>query len=380
MLRAVKVAIDAHMIGQRETGNETYVVNLLRALASGWPDDDYQMLTPNVADLVSRLELPSTAGAVKVWPGWSPLRITLGIPAVAWRRRSDVLHMTTYVTPPLSTVPTVVTVHDVSYLVHPQFLSRRVRTILRTLVPISVRRSVRVIAVSEHTKKDLIRFYKTAADKIAVTPLAPGPAFVQMPQAARAQLPFGIVEPFVLAVGNLEPRKNLGRLLEAFLVVVRNGFQGQLVLAGKGAGAEGITTWSRRNGLEGRIVLTGFVTEADLVLLYNRAKLFAYPSLYEGFGLPPIEAMACGCPVVASNSSALPETLDSAALLVDPESVGALAEAMTAVLGQEALAASLRQKGMERAGSLSWHKTAALTRAVYVDAAKSRRAAPVFTA
>lgn len=355
------------MVGERETGNETYAANLIQALATGWPDDTYQVLTPRVDRLKSVIHLPPNARPISVWPGWSPLRISMGIPMTSWLNKSDVLHMTTYIAPPLTITPFVVTIHDLSYLVYPGAFSRRVRTKLTTLVPMSIRRAARVIAVSEHTKKDVIRFYGLAPEKIAVTPLAPGPAFIEMDRAGDEQLPPGIKEPFLLAVGNLEPRKNLDRLLEAFFVIARQGFDGQLVLVGKGSGAESIATRARQNGLESRVVLSGFVTERELVLLYNRAKLFVYPSLYEGFGLPPIEAMACGCPVVASNTSVMPETLGDAAILVDPESVGDIAKALTAVLESDGLAGTLKQKGIARARSFTWHETAARTRSVYAD-------------
>jgi len=191
-------------------------------------------------------------------------------------------------------------------------------------------------------------------------------------------LPAGLREPFILAVGNLEPRKNLDRLLQAFGALVRDGgFGGQLVLVGKGSGAAEILAKARREGLESKIALTGFVPEHDLVLLYNRASLFVYPSLYEGFGLPPIEAMACGCPVVASAASVLPETLGNAALLVDPESVHELATAMASVLADSDLARKLRQKGLQRARALTWHQTAARTHAVYEDVvAEAKRLTP----
>jgi len=374
----MRIAFDAHMLGERETGNESYAVNLLRALTSGWPNDTYQVLTPNIQKLSSVIQLPANAHLTKVWPGWSPLRITIAIPASAWRNKSDVLHMTTYVAPPFSARPTVVTVHDLSYLVYPHAFSRRVRTMLTTLVPMSIRRAARVIAVSEHTKRDLIRFYGLAPEKIAVTPLAPGPGFRQLPDASHMALPAGLREPFILAVGNLEPRKNLDRLLQAFGVLVRDGgFGGQLVLVGKGSGAAEILAKARREGLESKIALTGFIPEHDLVLLYNRASLFVYPSLYEGFGLPPIEAMACGCPVVASAASVLPETLGDAALLVDPESVNDLATAMSTVLVDTDLARKLRQKGLQRARTLTWHQTAARTHAVYEDVvAEAKRLTP----
>jgi glycosyltransferase involved in cell wall biosynthesis len=187
-----------------------------------------------------------------------------------------------------------------------------------------------VIAVSEWTKQDLVRRYRVPVDRIVVTKEAPAPGFRRLADAARLQLPKGVREPFVLAVGNLEPRKNLTRLIHAFGVLVsERGFSGSLVLVGKSDARTGpVVEAVRQFGLESRVVLAGFVSQEMLTLLYNRAALFVYPSLYEGFGLPPLEAMACGCPVVASNVTALPETLGDAALLVDPLSVPAITEAM----------------------------------------------------
>ena len=192
------------------------------------------------------------------------------------------------------------------------------------------------------------------------------------------RLPEGITEPFVLAVGNLEPRKNLGRLVEAFAAVAREpGSTVQLVLVGKSKGeAATLEQLIERNGLRDRVVFTGFVKEEELVLLYNRAALFIYPSLYEGFGLPPLEAMACGCPVIASNVTAMPEVLGDAALLVDPTSAGAMAEAMRAVLRGDAPVPELRARSLRQATRYSWARAAEQTRGVYAEAIHVRRHRP----
>lgn len=262
----------------------------------------------------------------------------------------------------------VVTIHDLSFLEYPHAFSWRVRTMLTTLVPGSVKRAARVIAVSEWTKQDLIRRFGVPAEKIAVTPEAPPPGFQRLPEAQRLPLPPGVAEPFVLAVGNLEPRKNLARLIEAFGLTVRQGFRGQLVLVGKAQRRAGdVQRAVRESGVESRVVFTGFVSHDDLTLLYNRASLFVYPSLYEGFGLPPLEAMACGCPVLASNATAMPEVLGDAALLVNPLSVEELAQGMMAVLDHPELAAGLREIGLRRAASYTWEATAARTREVYAQ-------------
>jgi glycosyltransferase involved in cell wall biosynthesis len=363
-----RIAVDAHMVGERETGNETYTRNLLRGLAEQPDGDHYLCLTPDPSRLRS-LELPANFEPVRVWPGQSLIRVPVATPIAARQAKADLLHMTTYVTPPWSPCPTVVTIHDLSFLEYPNAFSWRVRTMLSRLVPGSLARASRVIAVSEWTKQDLVRRYGVPPEKIAVTHEAPPPGFRRLADPQSLRLPAGVREPFVLAVGNLEPRKNLVRLIEAFAVVVeQHGFSGQLVLVGKAhmrAGDAQKTAHQRR--IESHVAFTGYVSHDDLTLLYNRASLFVYPSLYEGFGLPPLEAMACGCPVVASNVTALPEVLGDAALLVNPLSVEELAQAMASVLNRPELAASLREKGAQRAASYSWSATAAKTREVYAQ-------------
>ncbi|HEV3168331.1 MAG TPA: glycosyltransferase family 1 protein, partial [Isosphaeraceae bacterium] len=368
-----RIAVDAHMVGERETGNETYTRNLLRGLADQPDSDHYLCLTPDPLRL-RPLDLPANFEPVRVWPGQSLIRVPVATPLAVRRKRAHLLHMTTYVTPPWSPCPTVVTIHDLSFLEYPNAFSWRVRTMLSRLVPGSVARAARVIAVSEWTKHDLVRRYGVPPEKIAVTPEAAPPGFSRLPDAQRRPLPVAVREPFVLAVGNLEPRKNLARLIQAFGVVVReHGFTGQLVLVGKAHMRAGDAQQAaRESGIESRVAFTGYVSHDDLMLLYNRASVFVYPSLYEGFGLPPLEAMACGCPVVASNVTALPEVLGDGALLVNPLSVEELAQAIAAVLQRPELAASLREKGAQRAASYSWSATAAKTREVYAQVLAGR--------
>jgi glycosyltransferase involved in cell wall biosynthesis len=366
----VRIAFDAHMIGERETGNESYALNLLRGLAT-LPDDDnqYAVLTPRPQALREAVSLPTRFQVVRVRPAASALRIPFGIPLAVRASKSELLHVT-YIAPPWPGCPTVVAVHDLSYLAHPEWISRRVRFTLNRLVPRSVRAAARVIAISDYTKQDLVRRYGLPAEKIVVVPLAAGANFTPLPDAPARPLPAGIREPFILAVGNLEPRKNLATLIEAFAEMVRQQtFAGQLVIAGKakyrGADAAGAVA---RLGLEGRVIFTGFVDDETLRLLYNRATLFAYPSLYEGFGLPLLEAMACGCPVVASNATAIPQTAGDAAILVDSTSVAALTAAIARVVSDPELARRLSVEGRAHAARFSWTRTAELTRRVYQEA------------
>jgi glycosyltransferase involved in cell wall biosynthesis len=358
------------MIGERETGNESYALNLLRGLATLTDDDSqYGVLTPRPQALRAAITLPPRFEVVRVWPAASALRIPFGMPIALASWRSNLLHVT-YIAPGRPGCPTVVTVHDLSYLAHPEWLSWRVRFTLNQLVPRSVRAAARVIAISEFTKQDLIQRYGLSPEKIVVVPLAAGANFTPQPDAAAQPLPAGIREPFILAVGNLEPRKNLATLIQAFAELVRQQkFAGQLVIAGKatyrGEEAAGAVA---RLGLEGRVIFTGFVDDATLRLLYNRATLFAYPSLYEGFGLPLLEAMACGCPVVASNATAIPQTAGDAAILVDPTSVAALTAAMARIVADPEQARRMSAQGKAQAARFSWTRTAELTRAVYEEA------------
>jgi glycosyltransferase involved in cell wall biosynthesis len=365
----MRVAIDAHMIGSRETGNESYTLNLLCGLAALPEDGDvYQVLTPDPERLAKRFTAPPWFEVHRVWPRASMLRIPVGMPLALRATQSSLLHVS-YIAPPVPLRPTVVTVHDLSYLEHPEWVSGRVRWLLTTLVPPSLRRASRVIAISDFTRRELIRRYQVPEWKIAVVPEAAAAGYAVMPDARSRPLPAGVREPFVLAVGNLEPRKNLQRLIEAFGAVVTDGFQGSLVIAGQSKyQGEAAGAAAARLGLGERVVFTGYVEDASLALLYNRAALFIYPSLYEGFGLPPLEAMACGCPVVASNATAIPETVGDAAILVDPLSVSEMAKAMVRVLGDKDLAGSLSAAGRAHAARFSWRRTAELTRAVYRQA------------
>ena len=357
------------MVGERETGNETYILNLLRGLASVPTEDRYQVLTPRPDDLRAALTLPERFELVPVWPSHPLLRIPFAMPRAVRRLRSDILHVT-YVAPPVAGCATVVTVHDLSFVVYPRAVPWRTRLILTPLVPMSVRRASRVIAISEHTRADLIRRYRLPPEKVDVIHLAPSRAFGPLPDARRRALPDGVSDPFILAVGSLEPRKNLHRLIDAFArLVTESDFRGKLVLvARRQPAAQQLVRALRHHALDDRVVFTGYVSETVLNLLYNRAALFVYPSLYEGFGLPPVEAMACGCPVVASAASALPETLGDAAILVDPTSTSALADAMRSVLERDELRRDLREKGLRRAATYSWEKVAEQTRAVYAEA------------
>jgi glycosyltransferase involved in cell wall biosynthesis len=443
----MQVAIDAHMVGERETGNETYVLNLIKALLritgrdpKGFSWDPgaepmaragtqaglrraeprrfgatprFTLISPRVDRLQAVLpNLPAHARLLPVSPRAALLRIPLAMPLQALRESFDLLHVT-YNAPPLCPCPVVVTIHDISFERYPQFFSPRDRAVLTTLVPLSARRAARIITVSQHARDEIVARYRVPREKVAVTYEAASEHFRPIEdqtvlQAVRRKLGIGD-GPFLLALGNLQPRKNIGRLIEAFARMVSQqatrqdqgkGYGGQrnpitvhrssimdssepgspiidvptLVIAGQAQWLESeLYKTVARVGVEGRILFPGYVDEADLPALYSAATAFVFPSLYEGFGLPPLEAMACGTPVICSNAASLPEVVADAALSIDPTDVDALAQAMQAMLTSPGLRRDLRQRGLHRAARFSWDRCALETLAVYRDVVQASR-------
>jgi glycosyltransferase involved in cell wall biosynthesis len=258
----------------------------------------------------------------------------------------------------------VVTVHDLAFLVHPELYQRAWRWQYRAGLTRAVRSADALIAVSRHTAEDLARYTRVDRHKVHVVPLAaslPASGSDVAETLARLKVP----EPYVLYVGTLEPRKNLVRLVRAYRRVAGLGARHSLVLTGPvGWHAQGLMRELAADA-PGRVVLTGSVSPEDLDAMYRGADLFVYPSLYEGFGLPVVEAMARGVPCIVSASSSLPEVAGEAALPVDPRSVAGLAEALERVLADEDLAARLRRAGLARAARFSWDRTARQTLEVY---------------
>lgn len=385
------VAIDAHMVGERETGNETYVLNLVKALLRDSRGlADYSLLTSHPDRLQTALPgLPSGTSIVPLRPGNALLRIPLVLPWTAARRQVDLLHVT-YNAPPVSLCPTVVTVHDISFERYPEFFSPRDLAILRALVPWSVRRARRVITVSQHARNEIADRYGIRREKIAVTYEAAADSFrpVEDEEGLRAvRHKYAIGDgPFVLALGNLQPRKNMRRLVEAFAgaMTYQSGSPSPplplpyshspiLVIAGKAQWRESeVVRAVAEAGLEDQVVFPGYVDEDDLPALYSAATVFVYPSLYEGFGLPPLEAMACGTPVISSNAASLPEVVGNAARMVDPTDSEDLSQALVDVLTNPGLRADLRVRGLHRASQFSWERCAAETLAVYGQAVAAK--------
>jgi glycosyltransferase involved in cell wall biosynthesis len=239
----------------------------------------------------------------------------------------------------------------------------------------TAKKAARIATVSEYSRQDLLNIYKLTPEKVAVTYNGIGSSFVPRPavpnEAEEIRRRFGVSRDFLLAVGSLQPRKNLVRLIRAYarLRGEREDFSPQLVIVGRKLWlASEIFDEVKRQRWADDVILTGYVTDADLPALYRAARAFVYPSLFEGFGLPPLEAMACGTPVVTSDVSSLPEVAGDAALLIDPNDERALADALIEIVNNEGLRAELREKGIAQAKKFTWREAAEKTLSLYREA------------
>ena len=323
----------------------------------------------------------------EMFAAWQRLR--LPVPVDLFTGRCDVLHSPDFVSPPHRTGADVITVHDLSFLVVPECAEPKLAGFLSKSVPGAVRRADRIIAVSEQTKRDLVRLMGIPQEKVttvyngvderfrAAGRREPGAEDAEM-EALRRKL--GLPEKFVLHVGTLEPRKNLVRLIEGYEQAMQSGGSDvALVLAGrKGwlyepivAAAERVNRQSGETGA--RVVFVDYVYDDDLPLLYKMAEVFAYPSLYEGFGLPVAEAMSCGTPVLVSGDGALAEVVGDAAVVVDALSVESIAEGLSRLLSDGELRQKLSEEGKARAAQFTWEAAAEQVLGVYREVGSSRK-------
>lgn len=373
--QSMHIGIDAHAIGAQQGGNETYIKQLITALAEIDRTNRYSLYLANtqaVAEWRAGFAQAHPNFEIRQIPQPTPLvRVPLYLAYELRRRPVDVLHVQ-YTAPPFCPVPVVATIHDLAFEHLPETFTRRGAWQLKMTVRRTAQRAARVATVSEYSRQDLLRTYNLPPEKVAVTyngiaahfnptPLAPD-------EAAQLKTRFGITREFILAVGSLQPRKNLVRLIRAYarLRTERPAFTQQLVIVGRKLWLHHeIFAEVARQPWAADVILTGYVTDEELPPLYRAAAVFAYPSIFEGFGLPPLEAMACGTPVLTSNNSCLPEVVGTAALTVDPYDEAALADGLLRVLQDESLRARLRAAGPARAKSFTWRAAAEKTLELY---------------
>jgi len=276
-------------------------------------------------------------------------------------------HATEHLLPPFKRIPTVLTVHDLFFR-HPSYHKWTNRFYLNLAMPIFCRRATHIIAVSEHTKRDLMNCYNTPEDKITVIEEAAA-AFFRPPEPSMIEVVkkrYRLPERYLLFVGTIEPRKNIIRLLRAFMQLHNERLTDGLVIVGrKGWLYEEFFQELQRSSVASAVIFPGYVVDEDLPSIYAGAQTFVYPSFAEGFGLPVLEAMSCGTPVVCSNSTCLPEVAGNAAVLVDPLDQEGLTAAIRQVVSSTALSDALRIQGVERSQHYSWERAARETWQVY---------------
>lgn len=355
----MRIGIDGHYIGRNDSGNERQVTSLIRAFASLDGGHRYSVYVANRGVLDAP---PVAAEAVDYrYVGSSPLvRVPLSLPRELRARPVDLLQAA-YNAPLFVPCRLVLLLPDISWAVMPHLFPRLMARQIALRARSDVRRAERVVVMSRAMRDEVIAHYRLPDEKVAVVPLGVDGRFRPLDRAGAAAVAerHGVRGPFVLCVGDLQPRKNLPRLLEAFAGLRREGAQHSLVVVGKKAWRYAdVFEAVERLGLGDAVTFAGYVPEDDLVAFYNAADLLVYPSLYEGFGFPLLEAMACGTPVAHSDEPTLRETAGDAAVLFDPLDPASIRSAISDALGDAALRYRLREKGLERAREMSWESSA----------------------
>jgi glycosyltransferase involved in cell wall biosynthesis len=366
-----RVAIDARK--WRDYGIGTYVRNLVRHLARIDHETTYYLFCRQ-NDVPRLRDLAANFVPVVDESGGYGLQEHVSIPWKLKRLKADLFHSPHYVLPLLCSTRSIVTIHDCIHLLFPQYLPTSAAVhYAEFMMRSAIRRSSVVLTVSDASRADILRFFPEAdAERVQVVPNAIDPAILQDPgeeEKERVRERYQIRGRFVLYAGNIKPHKNLERLIQAYAALRRGGGLDdvKLILIGDEISRHGeLRRAVETAGLRQDVRFFGFVPDETLACLYRMASVFAFPSLYEGFGLPPLEAMACGSPVVTSRLSSLPEVVGDAAVLVDPYSVEDIAKGLRRVLSDDALRADLVARGHRRAHHFSWEQSVERIHAAYM--------------
>jgi glycosyltransferase involved in cell wall biosynthesis len=365
----MRIAINTLAMKRELHGVGSYVKNLVSALSKIDQENEYLLFA--TAENVYHLSGLGNNFQIEFAPASRILRLPWEqsvLPVRLKKRGVDVYHGPTSVAPFVKTCPQVVSIHDMTFHLVPGRHSLHKLVYFRTMIPAMIRQSDMLIAISECTKRDILRFVATDESKIKVVHHGVETRFqpvLEKSQLDRVRERYGLARKFILYVGLIEPRKNLENLVDAYAGSDLCG-ELDLVLAGNlGWDYSRLLARIRNSGLREKICLPGYIADSDLPALYSLAEIFVYPSVYEGFGLPVLEAMACGAPVVTSAVSSLPEVVGDAAILVDPHDSRALATALQTLWGDDALRRSLSERARLRSQFFTWEHTAADTLEVY---------------
>ena len=374
----MRIGIDATALPPQPVGAGNYIIQLVRALAEA--NFDVQLVIfaqkkgPALIDLPEerwvewRIVEDLSPGSRLVWE-------QTRLPSLVRSTKIDLLHSLHYTRPLRLPCASVVTFHDMTFFLFPQLHTWARRLFFPTAMRISARQADAIITVSESTRQDAIRLLAIDPGKIFTAQLGVDPSFRtinDLGEKSRVIAKYNLPERFILYLGTIEPRKNLPILIRAYRQLVNSGTSHKLVLVGKyGWMYEDVLDLVDELGLEDKVFFAGYVPQDDLPLVYNLASLFVYPTIYEGFGLPALEAMACGVPVITSQIASLPEIVGDAGILIPVNNVEALSEAMSRVLGDSTLREKLIKDGQLRSTKFSWDRTAQLTWQVYMQVMKS---------
>ena len=363
----MRIGIDARLVFYNRAGIGEYIVQLVEALSKLEPEDNFVLLQSR-KDKTSIINSNGFSRASL----WTPSHNRFEQPALSFeisRLGLDLLHSPDFIPPFRRNCKSVITVHDLAFLLYPHFLTKESARYYGQIDQ-AWRKTDHIIAVSEATKRDSIRMLGVPENKITVIHEAANPIYRRLPQAEaqrQVQIKYKFDRDYILFVSTIEPRKNLPGLLQAYRRLIDQYKRDELLVL---AGANGwlweeVYETVNRLNLDERVIFLGRIPSQDLLYLYNAARVLVHPSFYEGFGLTPLEAMTCGTPVIVSNTSAIPEVVSDAALMIDPHDIDGLTVAMWRVLTEKELREDLICKGLKRARQFSWEKAATKTLEVY---------------
>jgi glycosyltransferase involved in cell wall biosynthesis len=368
------VLIDAHVLGDNSGGNETYYKNLIENILDRNSDSlnfnvfystekkkvVYESLFPESSHFLFLINNPF-------------LRNFIFLNYYCVKHKIDLLHVQ-YFAPIVKNCLLVSTIHDLSFEYYPECFTKKALMLNRILIPYTAKISDKIITVSNYSKSDIVNRYKIDSNKVVVTYNGVDKKFKRlknyMENKSYINDKYNIPKDYILVVGNLQPRKNISRLLNVYIQLKKNieGFDHKLLIVGRKAWLfNDIFKNIRDNGLVDDVILTNFVTDEELVKIYNAADVFVYPSIFEGFGLPPLEAMACGTPVITSNTSSLPEVVGESGIMFNPFNEQEIYDQLKKVLFDKDLKSQLSEYGEIRAKHFSWENTAKNTIQVYQE-------------